>query len=328
MIFLFFRHDFYPSGGRGTIEDSEDEIEVNFELLENDLDDENILFHFRERAEFIMENDSSDTSDDEDIAFLPAEGFQNNVEVNTENNAESDSDSIIEDTENEEVDKPVAEKATPNDCAACSSSTSNTSVPKRVIDDYDENEEEDDVIKKIISEIKKPRSKPPDITTEDYVVDLSFHPEQNILAVGNVTGDIIIYKYTNEENSILYTHEVHTKAIRDIEFSTDGKSLFSASRDKSIMITDFETGKLKRFWDNAHEEPVYKLSVIDENLFATGDDDGTLKLWDLRQNGTSAVFSVKVVEDFISGIVTNSQKKLLCCTSGDGFLSTIHMGSK
>ena len=49
------------------------------------------------------------------------------------------------------------------------------------------------------------------------------------------------------------TLEVHTKACRDIEFSKDGNILFSSSKDKSIMLSDVNTGKLKHFYENAHE---------------------------------------------------------------------------
>lgn len=273
----------------------------------------------RERPDFLGENDVEEIYiTDEDYQPSTSDADTDDEELDSASDSES----------NKPNESPT--KANSNEAAGEGSSglTAETRDSKKPIDDYNEEEEDDEVIKKIITEIKKPRSKPPNITTNDYVVDLSFHPEQNILAVGNVTGDILIYRYTNEENTLLQSHEVHTKAIRDLEFSQDGKSILSASRDKSIMITDFETGKLKRFWENAHEEPVYKLSVINENLFATGDDDGTLKLWDLRRKETDPVFSIKVVEDFISSIITNSQEKLLCCTSGDGYLSTIHIGGK
>jgi WD repeat-containing protein 55 len=201
-------------------------------------------------------------------------------------------------------------------------------VEKRVIDDYDPEAEEDEVVKKILTELKKPRSKPPNITTEDFPTDLSFHPERNILAVGTVVGDILVYKYSNDENTLLSTHEVHSKAIRDIEFSIDGKDLYSAGRDKSIMITDMETGKLKRLWEPAHDDPIYTLTVIDENLIASGDDEGMVKLWDVRTKGSEPIFSIKKVEDYISSIITNDQKKLLLCTSGDGYLTTINIGQK
>jgi WD40 repeat protein len=61
------------------------------------------------------------------------------------------------------------------------------------------------------------------------------------------------YKYTNESTEVLNTLELHTKACRDIEFSKDGNILYSCSKDKSIMISDCNTGKLKQFYDNAHE---------------------------------------------------------------------------
>jgi WD domain, G-beta repeat. len=61
------------------------------------------------------------------------------------------------------------------------------------------------------------------------------------------------HKYTNENTEITSTLEVHTKACRDIEFSEDGNILFSTSKDKSIMLSDVNTGKLKQFYENAHE---------------------------------------------------------------------------
>lgn len=36
------------------------------------------------------------------------------------------------------------------------------------------------------------------------------------------------------------------------------------------MATDVETGKLKVFYENAHEEPVYRLYCLDNNKIVTG----------------------------------------------------------
>lgn len=242
----------------------------------------------------------------------------------------SDSDFLNDSSDEEDVGMESAEVSTKSNEQKDSDAgtSSNTRPDRRVIDDYDPNDEDDEVVKKILTELKKQRLKPPNITTEDFPTDLSFHPERDILAVGTVTGDVLIYKYTNEENTLLYTHEVHTKAIRDIEFSIDGRDLFSGSRDKSIMVTDFETGKLKRFWDKAHDEPIYTITVVDENLVASGDDDGTVRLWDARVKGNEPIFSLKEVEDFISSIITNHAKKLLVCTSGDGFITTLNIAAK
>lgn len=46
---------------------------------------------------------------------------------------------------------------------------------------------------------------------------------------------------------------MHEKACRDIEFSNDGQTLFSAGKDLCIGITDVETEKLVRLYEKAHE---------------------------------------------------------------------------
>lgn len=195
---------------------------------------------------FQIEEDDSDS----DVGV-----FDNVDDSDTSNDSDMDSDSTTE-------DDTVANNADRN-----APGRSDMRSP----DQANENDEEDDdVVQAIIAATKTIRAHPPDITTEDFIVDLSFHPNEDILAVGTVTGDVLIYKYSNEENQLMNNIEVHAKAIRDIEFNWDGSTLFSVSKDKSIMMTDITTGKLKRFYDNAHESPIYKMHVICENLFATG----------------------------------------------------------
>lgn len=91
------------------------------------------------------------------------------------------------------------------------------------------------------------------------------------------------------------------------------------------MLSDVESGKLVSFYEEAHEVPIYCLTVIDENQFATGDDDGTVKLWDRRQKSAKPTYKTKKNEDYISDIVTNESHKYLLCSSGDGSLTTIDL---
>ncbi|KRT79714.1 WD40 domain-containing protein, partial [Oryctes borbonicus] len=189
-------------------------------------------------------------------------------------------------------------------------------------------EEEDAVIKAIREASAKKRDHPPVIECDSFVVDICFHPGEDLLAVANIDGDVLLYKYTNEENTLLQTIELHEKACRSIDFSDDGNTLFSASKDKAIMLTDVETCKLKRFYENSHDVPVYTISVLNENLFGTGDDGGTIKLWDLRVNGDQSIFSLKKNEDYISNILTHSNEKYLFCSSGDGSLTTIDLKNR
>lgn len=192
--------------------------------------------------------------------------------------------------------------------------------------ELNEDDEDDETVRAIIAAIKKPRTSPPEIKLEDFITDICFHPERDIIALATITGDVYLYKYANEENTLLRSIEIHAKACRDVEFTNDGADLLTCSKDKSIMITDMETEKLKKFYESAHEEAINKLHVIDEHLFATGDDGGTVKLWDLRTK--DAIFALKEVEDYISQILTNDAKKLLLLTSGDGYLTTINIGAR
>lgn len=133
-----------------------------------------------------------------------------------------------------------------------------------------EEEEEDEVIKAIKRENQRQRDHPPIIQCEDFIADICFHPKNDLLAVASIVGDVMFYKYTNEANELINTLELHAKACRDVEFSEDGELLFSTGKDKSVMVTNVESGKLISFFDNAHSEAINRIAVIDENLLATG----------------------------------------------------------
>jgi hypothetical protein len=55
-----------------------------------------------------------------------------------------------------------------------------------------EEDEEDEVVKAIRKEREKCREHPPDIQSEDFVVDISFHPQKDIIAAATITGDVIL----------------------------------------------------------------------------------------------------------------------------------------
>ncbi|KOB76648.1 WD-repeat protein [Operophtera brumata] len=173
----------------------------------------------------------------------------------------------------------------------------------------DDDDDEDEVVKAIKAEKNKPRDHPPTILCDDFIVDISFHPSRNLIALGNISGDVLLYEYSNEETKLINTLELHLNAIRDVEFDDDGATLFSAAKDKSIMATDVETGKLKQCFESAHEEPVYRLLCLNNNKIVTGDDGGTVKLWDMRQ--PDPVFSIKIGEEHVSDMITNDAQKYL-----------------
>lgn len=184
-------------------------------------------------------------------------------------------------SENQIIDENMDEDLESSDVSMTDSSDESGAEEEEIESENDESnveepveedieDEEDEVIKAIKRECNSERDKPPPIQCEDFITDISFHPKNNILAVASIVGDVLFYEYSNQENKLVNTLELHTKACRDIEFSEDGNILYSTSKDKSIMISDVETGKLIHFFEKSHDAPVYCLSVIDEHLFSTG----------------------------------------------------------
>ena len=58
------------------------------------------------------------------------------------------------------------------------------------------------------------------------------------------------------------------------------------------------------------------MKPINNNLSATGDEDGAVKLWDLRQN--RAVMEEKPFDDFVSDFHVDEEAKTLVASSGEG----------
>ncbi|XP_048774023.2 WD repeat-containing protein 55-like isoform X2 [Ostrea edulis] len=169
--------------------------------------------------------------------------------------------------------------------------------------------------------------KPKDLKFNDLVVDISFHPGRDVIAAGHIGGDVTIHTYsTTGENNELMTLEHHKKACRALRFSKDGIHLYTASKDKSIQVVDLNTGSVKQKIKAAHSSPIYCLQVTGENFLASGDDDGHIKLWDLRTK--TAVMDMKENEDYISDMAIDDQQKMLLASSGDGTLTAFNVRRK
>lgn len=213
------------------------------------------------------DNDSDGNDDDESIYTADETDDDEDGDINLNDAGASTN---LTDRSNSRGRRQSEQGNSVNNNGGRAEGSATTERNKQNDEEQGEEEEEDDVIKAIIANTKTSRTHPPDISIDDFVVDLSFHPDEDILAAATMSGDAIIYKYSVDENILVNTLELHTKAIRDIEFSLDGSTLYSASKDKSIALTDLNTGKFKRLYEQAHQQPVSTMSVLDENLFATG----------------------------------------------------------
>ena len=187
----------------------------------------------------------------------------------------------------------------------------------------------------------KDRNSPPDLKFSNEVMDISFHPENNLLGVSLIDGQIDIFACTNEVNTLKKRLKIHKFSVRTLEFDVSGTRIFSGSGGTgdsgTIKITDVETSQVAFKAVNCHSSPLYKIKPMTEHLFASGDEDGMVKLWDSRQKPNSGhgsygqVMEAKPFEEFVSDIYFDAnldEGRRMVVSSGEGTLQSFNVRGK
>jgi len=167
---------------------------------------------------------------------------------------------------------------------------------------------------------------PPKIELRSHVVDVCLHPLQSLGAAAEIDGAVSIFEYAAHGNRDIVRLTNHTDSCRTVTFSADGKYLFTGSLDQSISIVDCASGQVMAQMNNSHSAGISCMCILDEVMAASGDDEGWVKLWDLRTQ--SPVKSFKESEDYISDMLWEPDSSMLLTTSGDGLLSVFDIAGK
>lgn len=157
---------------------------------------------------------------------------------------------------------------------------------------------------------------PEQIACKAQPLGISFHPSLNLLSAGLVDGSVELHNYgSSTKHRIKALHP--GASSRSTNFLSDDK-LLSAGSDGSIHILDTNSMKAQLSFSKAHESPINRTFAIHQkNLIASGDDEGVVKLWDVR-SGSSCVASFENAQsDFISGFACNDDGSTLLSSSGD-----------
>jgi len=170
-----------------------------------------------------------------------------------------------------------------------------------------------------------------DIPVGNQVFDLAFHPGEDVIYAGLLTGEVKAFKY-HDDGSYEQAFSVRPtkRSCRGLATNADGSRLYGVTKDKSIEIIDTTTGKVVESKAGAHEDALNRvLSTLPYQL-ATGDDEGVVRLWDTRTLSSTAAptHTFEHHSDFISDFLWLEDKKHLVVTSGDGTLSVIDVRSK
>jgi len=260
-----------------------------------------------EEGAMLAESDSDDSdeeSDEEDIADVGEEPGKAEDNVNPFYK-DSDEDSDVSDDSEESEDDESEKKSA-----------------------GDEIDEEDELVKALKNaRQKKERVSPPDIKSSELLTDLSFHPESEVVVVGNITGDLSIFNYSNESNQLAKKLKLSNKALRGVEFDGSGKSLLTISKDRTFRILDTETWAVRSKHVKCHDSSLYSVYSLDENLSVTGDEDGFVKMWDAR-SPNSSVMTFKRFDEYVSSFLAVNNDRVLIAGSGEGTIQSFDLRTK
>ncbi|KAF5766767.1 putative transcription factor WD40-like family [Helianthus annuus] len=165
-----------------------------------------------------------------------------------------------------------------------------------------------------------------EINLKNIAFDLDFHPSNQLVAAGLITGNLFLYRYAedSEPQRVLKVH-AHSESCRAVRFINEGRVILTGSPDCSILATDIETGSPVARLENSHEKAVNRLVNLTETTIASGGDEGCIKVWDTRQQ--SCCNSFQIHEDYITDMTFEPDSMKLLGTSGDGTLSVSNLRS-
>ncbi|ALC47223.1 CG1523 [Drosophila busckii] len=118
-----------------------------------------------------------------------------------------------------------------------------------------------------------------------------------------------------------------TGAIFNVEFNGDGNVLIAATERKCVLGFDAITQQEIFKVPDAHTSSVNCIKFLDDRLFATGSDDFTVALWDLR-NMKQKIRVLHGHSNWVKNIEYSSKDKLLVTSGFDGSIFTWDINSQ
>jgi WD40 repeat protein/tRNA A-37 threonylcarbamoyl transferase component Bud32 len=157
------------------------------------------------------------------------------------------------------------------------------------------------------------------LVSNQYVLAVAFHPSgaQLASAGSNQTpGDRRVTVWDAGTGQVIRTfQQVHTKAIDQLAYSPDGKTLASTSRDGTVKLWESDTGSLMRPLKD-HRDGVSSKIVFSPNgktLLSAGGGESTTRFWDLATGQVSAI-----LKDTGWILAISADGKTLATGSSDG----------
>ncbi|CAO2833515.1 unnamed protein product [Amaranthus hypochondriacus] len=128
---------------------------------------------------------------------------------------------------------------------------------------------------------------------QSAIYTLKFNPTGTVIASGSHDREIFLWNVHGDCKNFMVL-KGHKNAVLDLHWTTDGTQIVSASPDKTVRAWDVETGKqIKKMAEHSSFVNSCCPARRGPPLVVSGSDDGTAKLWDMRQRGAIQTFPDK-----------------------------------
>lgn len=151
------------------------------------------------------------------------------------------------------------------------------------------------------------------------VQKIEFMPVKgHLLLSGSMDHTVKIWDvYKNRK--LKRTYYGHSGAVRDINFSSDGRTFLSCGFDRFVRLWDTETGQCLNTFTNRRVPYCVKFYPEDDNIFVVGDSNNMIVQYDCTTGAIvqeynhhlQAVNSVTFIDDNRRFVSTSDDKKIL-----------------
>jgi WD domain, G-beta repeat len=140
-----------------------------------------------------------------------------------------------------------------------------------------------------------------EIKTENKILDVEIASDNLSIAVGSSNSNI--YKVDLISGEITGILKKHRLDVMSLEFRDEGKYLFSASADRSIMVWDYKDGiVVNQLTENDNVVKDIKLNIDESRLVSCG-LDGVTCLWYVKSiNNILLLEKEKVSKNWLSNV--------------------------
>jgi WD40 repeat protein len=112
------------------------------------------------------------------------------------------------------------------------------------------------------------------------ITAMTFSPDGSLLAVGNNSGKIVVYR-TNSWEVETDRWSSHTARVMSIGWNHAGTHAASVGLDTNLYVWSIKSPGKRVKYTNAHKDGVYGVYWMDARMLATAGGDAALKIWEV-----------------------------------------------